>query len=188
MSGGWEVLRRRKLLDCSPWVKIYAETVRLEDGRTVIDDFYMVETTPYVVIFALTPQHTVPMIEHYRHAHKRVVMELPAGGIDPGEEPLACAKRELLEETGLKAERWESLGDYVVDPNQGHGSAHLYLALDAVPVAPPHPGDLQQQTLHFLTLDQLRDHWLSKDCATLASSTTIGLGLAHLERLSIDRP
>jgi ADP-ribose pyrophosphatase len=188
MSGEWEVLRRRKLLDCSPWVKIYAETIRLEDGQTVIDDYYVVETTSYVVIFALTPQRTVPMIEQYRHAHKRVVWELPAGGIDPGEEPLACAKRELLEETGLKAKRWESLGDYVVDPNQGHGIAHLYLALDATPAAPPNPGDLQQQTLHFLTLDQLRDCWLNGDSPTLASAMTIGLGLGYLERLSIDLP
>jgi ADP-ribose pyrophosphatase len=188
MSGGWEVLRRRKLLDCSPWVKVYAETVRLEDGRTVVDDYYVVESLSYVVVFALTPQHTVPMIKQYRHAHKRAVLELPAGGIDPGEEPLVCAKRELLEETGLKAERWESLGDYVVDPNQGHGTAYLYLALDATPAAAPHPGDLQQQTLYFLTLDQLRDHWLNGDCPTLASATTIGLGLAYLERLSIDRP
>jgi ADP-ribose pyrophosphatase len=188
VSGGWEVLQRRKLLDRSPWLRVFSETVRLEDGRTVVDDYYTVETPPYVVIFALTPPRTVPMIEQYRHALKRPALELPAGGIDSGEAPLDCAKRELLEETGLKAEHWESLGDFVVDPNQGHGRAHLYLALDAVPVAPPHPGDLQRQTLHFLTLDQLRGHWLSDDCTTLASATTIGLGLAHLERLSIDRP
>ena len=187
MSGGWEVLRRRKLLDRSPWVRVFVEAVRLEDGRTVIDDFYMVETLPFVVIFALTPQRTVPMIEQYRHALKRAVRELPAGIIDSGEAPLDCARRELLEETGLEAGRWESLGDFVVDPNRGQGSAHLYLALDTAPAASPHPGDLQRQTLHFLTLDQLRDHWLSDDCATLASATAIGLGFAHLERLSIDR-
>jgi ADP-ribose pyrophosphatase len=175
------------LLDCSPWVEVYSESIRLEDGRTVVDDFYTVETPSYVVIFALTSQHTVPMIEQYRHAHRRAALELPAGAIETGEEPLTCAKRELLEETGLEAGRWQSLGDFVVDPNQGHGRAHLYLALDAIPVAPPHPGDLQQQTLHFLTLGQLRDHWLSDDCATLASATTIGLGLAHLERLSLDQ-
>ena len=186
MSRGWEVLRQHVLLDRSPWVKVLAETIRLEDGQTVVDNFYTVETVSYVVIFALTRQRTVPMIEQYRHALKRAVLEPPAGGIDHGEAPLDCAKRELLEETGLKAERWEQIGHFVVDPNQGHGHANLFLALDAVPVAPPHPGDLQQQTLHFLTLGQLRDHWLSDDCQTLASATTIGLGLAHLERLSAD--
>lgn len=186
MSRGWEVLRQQVLLDRSPWVRVLAETIRLEDGQTVVDDFYTVETVSYVAIFALTQERTVPMIEQYRHALKRAVLEPPAGGIDPGEAPLDCARRELLEETGLAAGRWELLGSYVVDPNQGLGRAYLYLALDTTSVAPPHPGDLQQQTLHFLTLGQLRDHWLSDDCQTLASATTIGLGLAHLERLSTD--
>jgi ADP-ribose pyrophosphatase len=188
MSGGWEVLRRRKLLDRSPWIRVFAETVRLEDGRTVVDDFYVVETPSFVVIFALTPRRTVPIIEQYRHALKRAVWELPAGGIDPGEAPLDCAKRELLEETGLKAERWQSMGVFTVDPNQGQGRAHLYLALDAIPAAQPHPGDLQQQTLHFLPLDQLRARWLAGDSPVLSSTAAIGLGLAHLERLSVDLP
>ncbi len=76
----------------------------------------------------------------------------PVGGyIEPGEEPLAAAKRELLEETGFVAEQWENLGEFAVDGNRGNGIAHFFLAREAHPVAQIDADDLEEQELLRLT-------------------------------------
>ncbi len=180
MDEGWEVIERRELLDAAPWLKVFAETVRLEDKRTLVPNFYHVEIPPYVVIFALTEGQHVALIEHYKHGVKRRVLELPAGYIDPGESPLDSARRELQEETGLTAPEWCSLGVFTVDGNRGCGQAHAFLARHARQVAVPQAGDLEHQCIHFYDLDRLREHWLAGKFVTIAATAVIGLALAHL--------
>ncbi len=178
---GWETLKREELLNCSPWFRVYQEAIRLEDGQTVIPDFYMIDSAPYVIIFALTADGRVPLVEQYKHALKRRVLGLPAGSIEPGEEPLLSAKREFLEETGMEAPEWQSLGILITDGNRGSGICHAYLALQAVQVKKPDPGDLQELTLHLYTVDRLRAGLQSGEFPTLGSVAIIGLGLAHLK-------
>jgi ADP-ribose pyrophosphatase len=177
----WEVLARRELLDCSPWLKVFVETVRLEDGQTVIPDFYHIAIPPYVIVFALTTDRRVALIEQYKHAVGTRVLELPAGYIEPGEEPLIGAQRELLEETGLRAASWQALGAFTVDGNRGCGLAYAYLAQGAEQIAAPDPGDLERQTVRLVDLEQLRDMWLTGGFPTLAAMAVIGLGLALVE-------
>lgn len=178
---GWEILKREEILNCSPWFRVYQEAVRLEDGQTVVPDFYMIDAAPYAIIFALTTDGRVPLVEQYKHALKRQVLGLPAGSIEPGEEPLLCAKRELLEETGMEASDWHPLGTFITDGNRGAGVCHAYLALQAVRVGEPDPGDLQELTLHLYTVDRLRAEWQSGEFPGLASAAVIGLGLTRIE-------
>src|SRR5688572_3995104 len=117
MSDVWEVVERRELLDGSPWFKVYTETVRLEDEKTLIPDFYRIEIPAYTIIFPVSFNRQVVLIEQYKHGIGRRIFELPAGYIEPGESPLLSAQRELLEETGLEASEWRSLGVFTVDGN-----------------------------------------------------------------------
>jgi len=173
MTDGWEVLAEKELLDSSPWIKVVAETIRLEDGETVVDDFYRVDL--------LTPDRQVVLVEQYRHTFRRQIVGLPAGIEKPGEDILETARRELKEETGCESPEWYPIGIFAMDANRGCGWAHAFLALDAVQVIAPSPDDLQYQVVHHFSLEQLRDFWLTGDCPNAPMAAIIGLGLSLIE-------
>lgn len=177
---GWEVVERQELLDCRPWVRVVREAVQLEDGETVVPDFYRVDIPDFAVVFALTADGRVALVEQYRLALKRRVAELPAGRVEPGEDPLCSAQRELREETGLAAPEWHALGVLTIDPNRGCGHAHVFLALGAEHAGGQTDDDLQEQTLRLVTLDEMRAYAFSGECPVIATVAATGMALAHL--------
>ena len=180
---GWQVLDEERLLDRWPWVRVTRQRLRLEDGATIIDDWYQVDIVPFAVIFALTSDGRVALVEQYRHALRRQVLELPAGHVTGDETPLVAAQRELLEETGLQAAHWESLGEWVVDPEPGCGTAHAFLARQAQLAAEPVAMDLQVQSVRCLPLSEVRTMFFRGDFPVLATVATLGMGLARLDSL-----
>jgi 8-oxo-dGTP pyrophosphatase MutT (NUDIX family) len=68
------------------------------------------------------------MVEQYRHGVGRASLELPAGAVDEGEDPLQAARRELLEETGYEAAEWITLGRCAPEPSKHTNYAHLFVA------------------------------------------------------------
>ena len=70
------------------------------------------------------------LVRQYRYPFAAHLWELPAGKLEPGEDPLAAAKRELGEETGITAGRWTCLGPLYATPGYCTETLHLYLAED----------------------------------------------------------
>jgi ADP-ribose pyrophosphatase len=89
------------------FLKVSKDTVRLPDGKVVSREF--IRHPGAVVILPLFNDNTVLLERQFRYPLNRVFIEFPAGKIDPGEDALACAKRELLEETGYTASNWRYL-------------------------------------------------------------------------------
>jgi 8-oxo-dGDP phosphatase len=82
-----------------------------------------------VVIVPLLPDGSTVLVRQWRHAWDQNSWELPAGTLEDGEDPLDGARRELVEEAGLEAERWDSLGT-ARSSAASTGRFHLYLARD----------------------------------------------------------
>jgi ADP-ribose pyrophosphatase len=131
-----------------------------------------------VVVVALTPDGQVVVARNYKHGPRRVCLNLPAGYVEPGEEPLATARRELLEETGYVAEEWISLGGFASDGNRGCGTGHLFLARGAQKVAEPDAGDLEEMEIGLMSLDEVMDAVRRGDVAVLSVAAAIGLTVA----------
>ena len=83
----------------------------------------------------------VVILRQYRFAIAGRLLEFPAGTLDPGEDPLATMERELQEETGYRAGRWDPLGAMVPCPGYSDEVIHLFLARDLAPLLAPPAGD-----------------------------------------------
>ena len=81
-------------------------------------------------IVALDASNQVCLLRQFRHAAGGWIIELPAGKIDNCEPPLECARRELAEEAGMSASRWEPLGDFLSSPGVLTEVIHVFLARD----------------------------------------------------------
>ena len=137
----WEVISSQVILESKPWMKINVQQVRLPNGQ-VVDDYHNISIADHVIVYAETVEGLVIIERQYKHGVGRVSLTLPAGGILDGEEPLAAAERELLEETGYSADAWHELGVFVVHGNYGCGKAHIFKAINAKNAAgstPLHP-------------------------------------------------
>ncbi len=166
-----------------PFLRVERHTVRLPDGR-VVRDWAWVVTPDYASILAVTPDGRFPCFRQFKYAAGGETLA-PAGGyLDPGEEPLAAARRELREELGLDAAAWVPLGGYPVDSNRGAGHAHLFLALDARPAAArPASDDLEEQEVLHLSRGEMEQALRDGAFRCLAWAALVALGLAALDRI-----
>jgi ADP-ribose pyrophosphatase len=89
------------------FLKVWRDRIKLPDGSITHREF--IRHPGAVVILPLLPDGRVLLERQFRYPNGRVFIEFPAGKIDPGEDPLACAKRELEEETGYTAREWHFL-------------------------------------------------------------------------------
>ncbi len=112
-------------------LRLNVERVRLPNGR--VAELEIAHHPGGAAIVAIDAQRRVCLLRQYRHATGGWLTELPAGKLDGGEPPIACARRELAEEAGVDAGRWESLGSFYSSPGVLTEVIHLFLASELSP-------------------------------------------------------
>jgi len=112
----------------------------------------LVEHGGSTVVLPLDENNRVLLVSQYRFPAKAAMWELPAGKVDPGETPLQAAKRELIEETGLRAKRWKKLITYFPSPGFQEEKMSIFLANGLVPGEKPHIED-----------EHLQERWIDAD-------------------------
>jgi 8-oxo-dGTP pyrophosphatase MutT (NUDIX family) len=121
----WEVLDSEYLYR-KPWLTARRDHVKLPTGAE-IQDFYVLEYPEFCNVIALTKEGKFLMERQYRHAQRLTAYEIPAGCVEPGEDPMEAAKRELYEETGYAGGEWSHF--MTVSPNPGACTNHSYTYL-----------------------------------------------------------
>jgi ADP-ribose pyrophosphatase len=124
---------------------ILRDTLRMPDGRET--RFDIVEHVGSVIILPLDEQGNLLFVRQYRHAAGKELLELPAGTLDAGEAPEACARREVREEAGVAAGKLEELGGFYLAPGYSTEYMHVYLATEL------HPDPLEADADEFLTIE-----------------------------------
>lgn len=176
----WKTLARRTLIDHSKYLTVEEHTVELPDG-TVIDDWPWVVTPDFINVIAVTTEGKFLCFRQTKYAIEGITIAPVGGYIDPGEDPLVAAKRELLEETGYQAPDWISLGSFCLMPNRNPAVGYSYLACEAEYVKPPDSDDLEEQELLLLDQDELEHYLLQGEIKVSSWANTIALALLHLK-------
>ena len=144
--------------------------VTLPDGREAIRD--VVRHPGAVAILALTDDGRICLVRQYRTSLARVTVEIPAGKLDPGEDPLTCAHRELIEETGMKADKMAFLTTIATSDGFTDELIHIYMATGLSFVASS-PDDDEYINVDLVPLDELIDAVLDgriEDCKTVTAA------------------
>jgi ADP-ribose pyrophosphatase len=107
-------------------VHLVRDEVELENGKITTRE--VVKHPGGVCILALTDENKVVLVRQFRYAHKIVQLEVPAGKLEPGEDPRLCGIRELAEETGYEAGSFEFFGKMLPTPAYVGEVIYIYLA------------------------------------------------------------
>lgn len=128
-------------------ITVNVEQVLLPNGETA--RYEIVHHPGGAAIVAVDGDLRVCLLHQFRPAAGGWVWELPAGRLEPGEPPAETARRELVEEAGCQASRWDDLGSILSSPGVFAETIHLYLARD-----------LQQVASHHERHEVIQVHWI----------------------------
>jgi ADP-ribose pyrophosphatase len=175
----WKTKTRQTVLNDQPWLTVEHHTVELPDGK-LIPNWPWVITPDYINDVAITEDERFLCFRQVKYGIQGTTLGIVGGYINDGEFPLAAAKRELLEETGYESDEWLSLGSYIVDPNRGIATGHLFLARQARYVTARDADDLEEQELLLLTRAEIETALENGEIKVLAWAAAIAFALRHL--------
>ncbi len=149
------------------------DKVRLPNGHEATRE--VVAHPGAVAVVPVTADGDVILVRQYRYPVAQELLEIPAGKLDKGEQPEACAHRELEEETGYRAGRLEHLATFYTGPGFTDEIMHLYLARDLVPTA-QNPDEDEFVNIEQYTPAQLKAMMAEKKI--IDAKTLVGLLMA----------
>jgi ADP-ribose pyrophosphatase len=120
-------------------ITLRVEQVELPDGNQATRE--LIKHPGAVSIIPITADGKIVLVEQYRKALERTLIEIPAGKIDPGEEPAVTAVRELEEETGYGAKEFTYIQSFATSPGFADEVIHMYLAQNLYAIENPAAGD-----------------------------------------------
>ncbi len=168
MEKPWKTLSS-KIIYSNPWIRVREDQVITPKGEAGI--YGVVEAKPAIGIVALTGDLFTYLVGQYRYPLDAYSWEIPEGGAELNEKLIACAKRELLEETGLSANKWTELGELYTSNCFTNERAYIFVAEDLRKgIADPDPTEqLKLKKLPFLDAWQMVLKQEIKDSLTITA-------------------
>lgn len=169
----WRTLSAREAYR-NQWISVTEYQVVRPDGSAGI--YGVVDPGDNVTIVALDADDHVWVVEDFIYPIQRRGWFLPTGAIEHGEDPLPAAQRELAEETGLRAERWELLGAFYLTPGIANQRSYLFLARGLTEGEPQREPTEAGMTMRRMPLREACA--ASRHSETASAVTALGLALA----------
>ena len=144
----WKVLESKH-----PFPKFRMDTCELPSGKEY--KAFVLEFDAWANVVAITKNNEVVLVKQYRHGVQEILLELPGGVVDKGEDPLEGAKRELMEETGYSAGNIIEVGRLYPNPAIQHNTLFCYLATDVELTGEQHLDDAEEIEVQLVPLDEL---------------------------------
>ncbi len=143
-------VNNRKVVYRGKVFELIRENITLDNSTTT--DVEFIEHPGAAAIVPFLDRNRILLLRQYRHALKNHIWEIPAGTLDPQEDIISCAKRELIEETGYAAGQWHRLGEITPVPGYSDERIHIYLATELQPADQHLDADevIQVQAVDFL--------------------------------------
>jgi ADP-ribose pyrophosphatase len=129
----WQVLSETTLI-AQRWLEVREQRVRLANGHE-IERFHLIKGPNWAGVLCLTEARDVVFVRQYRHGIAGPSLELPAGVLEPAEDPMTAARRELREETGFEATHFEPLLSLAPEPARNSTRAQFFFARGGVRAA-----------------------------------------------------
>ncbi|HQV70780.1 MAG TPA: NUDIX hydrolase [Thermoflexales bacterium] len=175
----WKTRSRRTLYQHLPWITLEQREIELPNGK-VIPDWTWVDTPDFINIAVITTEGKFALFRQNKYAVDGVSLAPVGGYLEPGEDPLDCAKRELREELGYEAATWLALGKYAVDGNRGCGNGHLFLATDARKTTERNADDLEEQEFVLLSREDVQTALLRGEFKVMPWAAVMALALMRV--------
>jgi ADP-ribose pyrophosphatase len=165
-----ELVYKGKILD------LEVDRVRMPSGAETVRE--VVRHRGAVVVLPLHEDRRIELVRQFRYPMGEVLLELPAGKLDPDEEPVACARRELAEETGWKPVEIHDLGSFFTTPGFTDEVLHAFIATPLDPA--PEVGRDPDEAIEIVTMTVEEAHDAARSGQIRDSKTIATLFLAQL--------
>jgi 8-oxo-dGTP pyrophosphatase MutT (NUDIX family) len=146
----------------------------------VVNEYFVRESRGFSVVLALTADRLVPLVRQYKHGAGQIVLELPAGMIDPGESAADCAVRELAEETGFTGGDPEHVRTLFADPTNATTAMHVFVMRGAERTREPALDVTEAIEVELVTTAELRAMAYDGRIAAASQVAAVLLALAHV--------
>ena len=161
------------------WLALRSDSVRLPNGN-MLSPYHVIEIADWVNVVAISEAGDMLLVEQYRHAVTRTMLEIPAGHVDPTEGLEAAARRELLEETGYGGGTWHALGALHPAASRFTNQVHAFLAVGVTRLARPMEEESENLRLHEIPWAEFADGLRSGALRLLEANQMSTLLLLHL--------
>ena len=180
----WKTLTKTVILSLNKFLTVESHEILLPDGK-IIPDWAWIISPNVVIVMAMTEENNFLFFRQTKYAIEDACLAPVGGMMEPDEEPLDAAKRELLEETGYTATEWVPLGSSVLDPNRGIATINLFLALKIRQTACPdvNQKDLEDQELVFLSQKEVREALRAGEIKAIQWISAAAMALNYLSDL-----
>ena len=178
----WKVLESKEVFS-SGLFRLKVDRCELPDGR-VMPRYYVIDFPDWVNVLPVTESGGLILLKQYRHASKRVHIEVPGGSLDPhrGETVEEGAKRELLEETGYGCKELIKVGEHYPNPALQSNRMHTFLALGCKEIKAQELDPFEELELYFCSINDVKRHLAKGEIDHTIMMASLYQALDYLEK------